>query len=202
MPPIQAKNSEENRMMQKITPFLWFDNQAEEAMNFYYFDLQELEGGSNHPLWRRRTRTEGKRHDRLLRAGGYEVYRPERRPDLQVHRGDLVRRRLRDAGGGRLLLEQALGGRRSRAMRVAEGQVRPLVADRPFGAAETAERPRSGEGEPRHAGDAADDEDRHRRAGAGGEGLASAAAADVQAMWAQSERPAWKLSSMRSMIGA
>jgi predicted 3-demethylubiquinone-9 3-methyltransferase (glyoxalase superfamily) len=21
--------------MQKITPFLWFDNQAEEAMNFY-----------------------------------------------------------------------------------------------------------------------------------------------------------------------
>jgi predicted 3-demethylubiquinone-9 3-methyltransferase (glyoxalase superfamily) len=28
--------------MQKITPFLWFDNQAEEAMNFYVslFDIQ------------------------------------------------------------------------------------------------------------------------------------------------------------------
>ena len=22
--------------MQKITPFVWFDNQAEEAMNFYF----------------------------------------------------------------------------------------------------------------------------------------------------------------------
>ena len=30
--------------MQKITPFLWFDNQAEEADEFLRVDLQELEG--------------------------------------------------------------------------------------------------------------------------------------------------------------
>lgn len=29
------KNGKERISMQKITPFLWFDNQAEEAMNFY-----------------------------------------------------------------------------------------------------------------------------------------------------------------------
>ena len=28
--------------MQKITPFLWFDNNAEEAVNFYTRDLQEF----------------------------------------------------------------------------------------------------------------------------------------------------------------
>ena len=50
MPPIRAKSLEEIRLMQKITPFLWFDSQAEEAAKFLYFDLQELENGSNHPL--------------------------------------------------------------------------------------------------------------------------------------------------------
>lgn len=30
-------------MMQKITPFLWFDNQAEEAMNFYVSIFQNSE---------------------------------------------------------------------------------------------------------------------------------------------------------------
>jgi predicted 3-demethylubiquinone-9 3-methyltransferase (glyoxalase superfamily) len=29
------ENQKESMNMQKITPFLWFDNQAEEAMNFY-----------------------------------------------------------------------------------------------------------------------------------------------------------------------
>ena len=29
--------------MQKISPFLWFDSNAEEAVNFYMLDLQELE---------------------------------------------------------------------------------------------------------------------------------------------------------------
>jgi predicted 3-demethylubiquinone-9 3-methyltransferase (glyoxalase superfamily) len=30
-----ARNSKENNGMQKITPFLWFDTQAEEAVNYY-----------------------------------------------------------------------------------------------------------------------------------------------------------------------
>jgi predicted 3-demethylubiquinone-9 3-methyltransferase (glyoxalase superfamily) len=29
--------------MQKITPFLWFDGKAEEAMNFYVQELKDCE---------------------------------------------------------------------------------------------------------------------------------------------------------------
>ena len=32
--------------MQKITPFLWFDNQAEEAMNFYTSVLKNSKVGA------------------------------------------------------------------------------------------------------------------------------------------------------------
>jgi predicted 3-demethylubiquinone-9 3-methyltransferase (glyoxalase superfamily) len=32
---VPSKRKEENYMQKKITPFLWFDGQAEEAMNFY-----------------------------------------------------------------------------------------------------------------------------------------------------------------------
>jgi len=31
--------------MQKITPFLWFDNQAEEAMNFYVSNFKNSKPG-------------------------------------------------------------------------------------------------------------------------------------------------------------
>jgi len=40
---------------QKITPFLWFDHQAEEAATFYIFRIQELENRDRNPLWRRGT---------------------------------------------------------------------------------------------------------------------------------------------------
>lgn len=33
--------------MQKITPFLWFDKQAEEAMNYYVDSFNEVFGGQN-----------------------------------------------------------------------------------------------------------------------------------------------------------
>ena len=41
-----ADTTKEVRAMQKITPCLWFDNQAEEAMNFYVstFRMPRQEG--------------------------------------------------------------------------------------------------------------------------------------------------------------
>ena len=33
--------------MQKITPFLWFDNQAEEAMNFYTSIFKNSKAGTS-----------------------------------------------------------------------------------------------------------------------------------------------------------
>src|SRR5205823_12421397 len=54
----------------------------------------------------------------------------ERRSDLQVQRGDLAPGLLRHAGGDRLLLGAAHGGRRRArpAVRMAEGSLRRLVA--------------------------------------------------------------------------
>ena len=39
--------------MQKITPFLWFDNNAEEAMNFYLSIFKNSENRQCDTLWRR-----------------------------------------------------------------------------------------------------------------------------------------------------
>jgi len=41
--------------MQKITSFLWFDDQAEEAVKFLYCDFQKLKSWNNSPLRRRRS---------------------------------------------------------------------------------------------------------------------------------------------------
>lgn len=51
--------------MQKITPFLWFDNQAEEAANFYV-SIFKNSRITNTSLWRRRSWPQRQRHDRQL----------------------------------------------------------------------------------------------------------------------------------------
>ena len=50
--------------MQKITPFLWFDGKAEEAMNFYTCDFQKFKGRERYPIRRSRAGTEGNGNDR------------------------------------------------------------------------------------------------------------------------------------------
>src|SRR3569833_1174241 len=120
--------------MQKITPFLWFDSEAEEAAQFYVSIFKHARLG-NITLWNRRVRdpsTTGRQgQDRRIRAGRTSIRRVERRSDIQVQRVRLVPGALRDAGRARLLLEQALGRRRREgaAMRLVERQIRAVVAD-------------------------------------------------------------------------
>jgi predicted 3-demethylubiquinone-9 3-methyltransferase (glyoxalase superfamily) len=45
--------------MQKITPFLWFDGNAEEAVNFYVSVFKNSPRLSGSPAGRRRARPEG-----------------------------------------------------------------------------------------------------------------------------------------------
>jgi len=87
---------------QRITPFLWFDNQAEEAAHFYVsmFKNSKINGVACYD-------------DESARASG--------RPKGSVHRGPLARRALRDAGRGRPLLGQAHGGRGRNPVRLAQG---------------------------------------------------------------------------------
>ena len=93
--------------MQKITPFLWFDNQAEEAMNFYTSIFKNSKKGKIVRYGEAGRRPAGTRPHRLVRARRAGVHGPERRTAFQVHRGDLAFSPLRDAGGSRLLLGQA-----------------------------------------------------------------------------------------------
>ena len=93
--------------------------------------LPELEDPRRGPLRRRRARGRGNGDDRALRAGRAAVRRLERRAGAPLHRGRLVRRRLRDAGGGRPVLGRAHRRRRGERVRLAARPVRPVVADRP-----------------------------------------------------------------------
>jgi predicted 3-demethylubiquinone-9 3-methyltransferase (glyoxalase superfamily) len=52
--------------MQKITPFRWFDNNAEEAVKFLYLRFQKFKDRKDYPLFRGRAATRGNLHDRVL----------------------------------------------------------------------------------------------------------------------------------------
>jgi hypothetical protein len=56
--------------------------------------------------------------------------------ELHVQRGDLLRGRLRDAGGGRPILGRPHGRLRRGVVRLAQGSLRRVLADRPEGALE------------------------------------------------------------------
>ena len=45
--------------MQKITPFLWFDNNAEEAANFYVSIFKNSKNQDRYSLWRSRPGPKG-----------------------------------------------------------------------------------------------------------------------------------------------
>jgi len=90
--------------MQKITPSLWFDGRAEEAMDFYVsiFKNSQIVG--------------------ITRYG-------EVGPGVHVLAGPLICRELRDAGGSGRVLGAALRGRRKETMRLVSGQIRYVMAD-------------------------------------------------------------------------
>src|SRR5262249_9649340 len=91
----------------------------------------------------------------------------ERRAAVPLHGGDLAARQLRDAARGRRTLGEAVSRRRAGPLRLAEGQVRSVVADRADGARGEAERQGSGEGAAGRRGDDADGQAGHRAVEAG-----------------------------------
>jgi len=75
--------------MQKITPFLWFDNNAEEAMKFYTSIFKNSKIGKV----TRYSEGAGSRrnlHDWDVPDRGTGIRGVEWRPDLQIYRGDIV----------------------------------------------------------------------------------------------------------------
>jgi hypothetical protein len=142
--------------MSKISPCLWFDGQAEEAAQLYTSLVPDS-----------RIDSVNRAPDRRVHARPRILYRPQRRAPLQVHRGGFLHHPVRGPGRGRLLLGRAdRERRRTEPVRLAQGQVRPVLADRPRAADRAVEAFRSWPRPARHGGDAPDEEDRYRRGGA------------------------------------
>ena len=80
--------------MQKISPYLWFDSQAEEAAALYTSAFADSTSSRCHALRRCRAGAKGHRDDHHLRAGRPALHRLEWRPAVQVHAGDIVLRQL------------------------------------------------------------------------------------------------------------
>ena len=83
-------------IMQKITPFLWFDSEAEQAAKFLYLHLQEIENSQCHPLsgYRPGNRRPGpgQRHDGRFHHRRPAIHGAQRRTGLQVQRVDFLSR--------------------------------------------------------------------------------------------------------------
>jgi hypothetical protein len=108
---------------QKITPFLWFDTEAEEAAQFYspVFPGSRILDVTHYG-------SAGPRPEGMLMTVSFEL-EGQRFVALNLVRGGL-----RVAGRGRQLLGEAdRGRRRGRAVPLAQGSLRRLVADRSAG---------------------------------------------------------------------
>jgi predicted 3-demethylubiquinone-9 3-methyltransferase (glyoxalase superfamily) len=106
--------------MRRITPCLWFDGRAEEAMNFYAGIFANAKIGD---IMRRGDAGPGQKGSILsvmFELDGQEFIGLNGGP-MFTFAGDFVLRAMRNAGGGRSVLGQVVGGRHASAMRLADG---------------------------------------------------------------------------------
>jgi hypothetical protein len=130
--------------MKKITPFLWFDGQAEEAMNFYTSIFK-----NSRILSVQRCGDAGPGPKGSVLTGTFELEGqqfmalPQRRPSLQTHARLFALRKLRNPSGSRRALGQAHFRRRpAPPLRLAHRQIRRLLADHPADSRRAPLRPR------------------------------------------------------------
>ena len=138
--------------MTSITPFLWFDNNVPAAVAFYksVFPNAKVEVVND---FMASFELEGQKFNAL---NGGPKYRFNEAVSFLIsvetqEEVDYFWSRLTADGGEEF------------AMRMAEGQIRPVLAGYPYGSRSLPRRSRSHEGRSRHAGHAEDAKDRHCR---------------------------------------
>src|SRR5215467_3846162 len=122
--------------MQKITPFLWFDNQAEEAAKFYTSIFRNSKVGRilRYDEEAAKTSQSGRPVGSVLtiefEIEGQKFTALNGGPQFKFNGIDLVRCESRDPGRGGLFLGETDCGRRPGiSVRLAQGQIRFVVAD-------------------------------------------------------------------------
>ena len=133
--------------MRDLTPCLWFDTEGEEAATFYtsvfpnsrILDVARYGEAGPRPAGTVMTVSFELDGQKFLALNGGPEFTFSEAISFQVH--------CETPGGGRHVLEQALRGRGGGSLRLAQGPVRPLVADR----ADPARRSSSGDPDPERA---------------------------------------------------
>jgi hypothetical protein len=117
--------------MQKITPFLWFDNNAEPAVKFYTSIFKNSKTGRIARYPEGSPGPVGSVMTIEFEIEGLAIRRLERRPSFQIHRSNLPDGELRHTERDRRLLAEANRRRRQRSrMRLVKRQVRTFLANR------------------------------------------------------------------------
>ena len=90
------------QIVQKITPCLWFDNQAEEAANFYASVFKNSRIGRISRYGKEGYEIHGRPEGTVMTVEfeieGPDIYRTQRRSCIHVQRGYFVSGAVRDAG--------------------------------------------------------------------------------------------------------
>ncbi len=118
--------------MQKITTFLTFNDQAEEAVDLYTSVFPNSRVTSTRRYGDAGPGPKGSLMTASFELDGQEFMALNGGPSFSFAQGISLFVQLQGSGRGRRAVGEALRGRREGTLRLAQGQVRRLVADRPF----------------------------------------------------------------------
>jgi len=150
--------------MQKITPFLWFDTQAEEAMNFYTSIFKNAKVGKIFRYGKAGPGPEGSVLTASFELEGLEFTALNGGPRFNFTEAISLHVACESQEEVDYFWSKFSEGGQ---IQQCQGQVWPLLANHPDRFAQAARRPRSRKGKTRYAGDDADEKDRHSHVRAG-----------------------------------
>jgi len=114
-----------NRITQKITPFLWFDDKAEEAAKFYCSIFENSKVGDITRYDEEAAKPTGRPAGSVMvvefQLEGQEFVALNGGPLFKFTEAVSLRRQLRDAKGGRLFLGETLRRRGRKPLWLAQG---------------------------------------------------------------------------------
>ena len=166
----QGRPEQQERIdpMPKIAPCLWFDTEGEEAARFYTSVVPNSRITEVTRYGKAGPREEGSVATVSFSLDGQDYVALNGGPEFTFSEAISLQVYCHVPGRGRRLLGQADRGRRGGPVRLAEGPLRAVLADRADRAARADRRRRPRARGPGVRGDAPDEEDRHRGAVPGG----------------------------------